>query len=56
MKPLFYRNVAKLSITKLSQNLISAYRSGVFGIPKDLKNSSEAGNLKFLGTPKTLLL
>ena len=37
LRPLFNSNVAKVSVIKWSQNFTWAYRSGVFGKPKDFK-------------------
>ena len=38
LRPLYNSNVAKVSIVKWSQILISTVRSSIFGIPKIFKN------------------
>ena len=52
LRPLFNSNMTKVSVIMWSPILIWAYRSGVFDIPKDLKNACKAGDLNCFGYAK----
>ena len=52
LRPLFNSNMTKVSVIMWSPILIWAYRSGVFDIPKDLKNVCKAGYFNFFGYVK----
>ena len=52
MRPLFNSNMTKVSVLKWSHNWTRTIRSGVFGIPKYLKNACKAGYFNFFGYVK----
>ena len=56
LRPLFNSNMTQVYVIKWSQNCTRTIRSGVFGIPKYLKNAYKADYFNIFGYAKTPLL
>ena len=54
--PLFNSNMTKVYFINCSQKCTTTIRSGVVGIPKNLKNACKAGNCNMFGYAKKTLL